>query len=98
MAGLNQVPIEVLEDIVRLALPPGVKGIAGQLASVNPIWQSIIEKQSFQEFRLQVEDIPKAMKILQNRPERFSLVRRIVFFVTLPTYTAADVSSSGLVT
>ncbi|KAI0456032.1 hypothetical protein F5B21DRAFT_502783 [Xylaria acuta] len=90
MTGLNQVPLEILEDIVRLAVPPGVKGIVGQLASVNPIWQSIVEKQSFQELRLQVEDIPKMMEILQNRPERFSLVRRLVLFVALPTYTAVD--------
>ncbi|KAI0485828.1 Alpha/Beta hydrolase protein [Xylaria cf. heliscus] len=90
MAELNQVPVEVLEGIVRVAMPPGVKGIAGQLASVNRIWQSIVEKQSFQELRFQVEDISKVMKILQKRPERFSLVRRIVVFVTLPAYTAAD--------
>ncbi|RYC65255.1 hypothetical protein CHU98_g943 [Xylaria longipes] len=90
MTGLNRVPLEVLEVIVRLAVPPGVKGIVGHLASVNPIWQSIIEKQSFQELRLQKEEFPEAMKILQNRPERFSLVRRLVLFVALPSYTAVD--------
>lgn len=94
MAGLSQMPLEILEDIVHLTVSSGVSGMASQIASVNPIWQSIVEKTTFQELRLRTEYIPTAMRILRNRPERFSLVRRIIFTVVLPVYSAADVSGS----
>ncbi|KAJ8119417.1 hypothetical protein ONZ43_g3625 [Nemania bipapillata] len=90
MVGLSHMPLEILEDIVDWALFPGVSGVASQIASVNSIWQSIVERTTFQELRLRVEDIPIAMAILWRRPERFSLVRRILFTIVLPQYTAAD--------
>ncbi|KAI1745230.1 hypothetical protein F4680DRAFT_465292 [Xylaria scruposa] len=90
MTTLDKVPLEVLEDIVCLAMSIGVNGLAGKLAPINSVWQSIIERQGFQELRLQAEDIAKTMRILRNRPERFNLVRCLVIFVALPTYTAVN--------
>ncbi|TGJ85443.1 hypothetical protein E0Z10_g3299 [Xylaria hypoxylon] len=90
MAGLEDMPLEILEDIVGLALLSGISGTAGQIASVNSLWQSIVEKKNFQQLRLGVEDITTAMEILRNRPERFSLVRLIIFNVVLPIYSVAD--------
>lgn len=97
MAGLNQMPLEILEDIVQWTVSSGISGRASQIASVNSIWQSIVEKTTFQELRLRMEDIHTAMRTLRSRPERFSLVRRIIFAVVLPTYSAAEVSGLQLV-
>ncbi|KAI0107030.1 hypothetical protein GGR51DRAFT_571269 [Nemania sp. FL0031] len=90
MVGLSQMPLEILEDIVHHALSSGISSKASHIASVNRIWQSIVESKTFQELRLGVLDIPTAIKTLHNRPERFTLVRRIVFTVILPRYTAID--------
>lgn len=97
MAGLSQIPLEILEDIVQWTVSSRILRVASQIVSVNSIWQSIVEKTTFQELRLRIEDIPTAMRVLRNRRERFSLVRRIVFTVVLPAYTAADVSGSQLI-
>ncbi|KAI1110141.1 hypothetical protein F5Y14DRAFT_465898 [Nemania sp. NC0429] len=93
MAELSQMPLEILEDIVRRAVSSGVSGMASQLASVNSIWQSIVEKTTFEELRLRVEDVAPMMEHLRSRPERFNLVRRIIFTVVLPVYSAADSAS-----
>ncbi|RWA09940.1 hypothetical protein EKO27_g5170 [Xylaria grammica] len=90
MNRLGKLPVEVLEDIICLAMLPGTSGTAGKMASVNSLWQNIVESKNFQQLRLGVEDIPAAMEILRNRPERFCLVRLIVFSVVLPVYSAAD--------
>ncbi len=92
MVGLSEMPLEVLEDIVHRAVSFGISGKAGQMASVNSLWQKIVEKKTFQQLRLTEAGVSKAMEILQNRPERFSLVRLIIFSVVLPTYSAAAVS------
>ncbi|KAI0914574.1 hypothetical protein F4823DRAFT_621572 [Ustulina deusta] len=89
MVGLSEMPLEVLEDIVHRAVSFGISGKAGQMASVNSLWQKIVEKKTFQQLRLTEAGVSKAMEILQNRPERFSLVRLIIFSVVLPTYSAA---------
>ncbi|KAI0539188.1 hypothetical protein GGR58DRAFT_465500 [Xylaria digitata] len=94
MAELGDLPLEVLEKIVCLAVLPGTSGKMGQVASVNSLWQSIVEKKTFEHLRLGVEDISTAMRIFQNRPERFCLVRLIIFNVVLPTYSAADCTTA----
>ncbi|KAJ8131508.1 hypothetical protein O1611_g2122 [Lasiodiplodia mahajangana] len=83
-------PLEILEDIVRYTLSSGISSKVSNIASVNTVWQSIVEETTFQELRLGVLDIATAMKTLRNRPARFNLVRRIVFTVILPRYTAVD--------
>ncbi|KAI1128034.1 hypothetical protein F5Y10DRAFT_292379 [Nemania abortiva] len=90
MAELSQMPLEILEDVVRWALSSRISGMASQIASVNSLWQSIVEKTTFQQLRLGVHDIQTAMGILRNRPERFGLVRRIIFTVVLPSYSAVS--------
>jgi hypothetical protein len=106
MATINQVPLEILEDIVSRAVTSRisvagpvimVKPSIGQLAAVNSKWQQIVEKNTFQVLVLTADDIPTAMKILQNRPERFSLVRQIVFQVKLPSYGPLAVSVGILI-
>ncbi|KAI0202516.1 hypothetical protein F4808DRAFT_458682 [Astrocystis sublimbata] len=92
MAGLDNLPLEVLEDIVNLAVSSRLKGQKGRLASVNPLWQSVVEKQTFQELWLPASEAGELMEILQHRPERFGLVRRLIVVIKLPPYTAADCS------
>ncbi|KAF2966273.1 hypothetical protein GQX73_g7303 [Xylaria multiplex] len=90
MAEIGDLPLEILEKIVCLALLPRTSHRAGQIASVNSLWQNIVEKKTFEKLRLGVDDISTVMEILRNRPERFSLVRHIIFDVVLPTYSPAD--------
>ncbi|KAI1428442.1 hypothetical protein F5Y12DRAFT_789912 [Xylaria sp. FL1777] len=90
MVGLREMPLEILEDIVNGAMSSRISGMAGQMASVDSVWQSIVERKTFQHLRLGVDDVSTVMRILWNRPERFSLVRLIIFNVVLPTYSAAD--------
>ncbi|KAI0973181.1 hypothetical protein F4678DRAFT_428168 [Xylaria arbuscula] len=90
MVGLGDMPLEILEDIVLSAVSFRVSSKAAELATVNSVWQSIVETKTFQQLRLNVDDISTAMRILRNRPERFGLVRLILFHAILPAYTAAE--------
>ncbi|KAI1353222.1 hypothetical protein F5Y01DRAFT_303428 [Xylaria sp. FL0043] len=89
MVGLGEIPLEILEDIVRLAMSSGTSGPVGQMASVNSVWQTIVESETFQQLRLDADDVGVALRILHRRPGRFALVRRIIFSVVLPMYSAA---------
>ncbi|KAI0407030.1 hypothetical protein F4802DRAFT_555403 [Xylaria palmicola] len=86
MAGLNQVPVEVLENIIQWTLTSK----AGRLAAVHPTWQSIIEKTTFQEISIESWELSIAFGVFRQRPERFGLVRRLIYRLVLPPYTAAD--------
>ncbi|KAI1293398.1 hypothetical protein F5Y03DRAFT_374156 [Xylaria venustula] len=90
MVGLGDMPLEILEDIVLSAVSFGVSSKAAELATVNSVWQCIVETESFKQLRLSGEDISTAMEILRNRPGRFGSVRVILFHAILPDYTAAE--------
>ncbi|KAI2626846.1 hypothetical protein GGS21DRAFT_493156 [Xylaria nigripes] len=87
MTSLNQMPVEILEDIIHRVIS-GTSRVSGQLAAVNSVWQRIVEKSTFQSLRLTEADLPIAVRILRNRSERFGLVRLIVFNIILPGYSA----------
>ncbi|KAI8630818.1 hypothetical protein F5Y19DRAFT_426457 [Xylariaceae sp. FL1651] len=88
--ALNNMPNEVLVDIVHWAVSSGTPEEAGRLAAVNSTWQSIVEEKTFEHLRLKAHDLTEAMAILNRRPERFGLVRIILFQVVLTRYTRAD--------
>ncbi|GAP90133.1 putative F-box cyclin-like [Rosellinia necatrix] len=91
MAEISQLPLGVLEDIVCLAMASKAPGIRmGGLASVDRLWQSIVEKMTFQEIRISVEDISTLMAMLGGRPKRFSLVRCLIFTAELPGYSELE--------
>ncbi|KAI0428167.1 hypothetical protein F5Y09DRAFT_349806 [Xylaria sp. FL1042] len=90
MVGLGELPLEILEDIVHLAVSSRTSSSVGQMAAVNSVWQAIVERETFQQLRLGADDVALAMQILARRPERFGLVRLILFSVVLPMYSAAD--------
>ncbi|KAI3326563.1 hypothetical protein HD806DRAFT_532191 [Xylariaceae sp. AK1471] len=82
--SLNRVPNEVQKEIVHWAMALGSK--AAQLATVNSEWQLIVEEKTFRRLCLNNYELVPAMSILRARPERFDLVRVILFKVVLPPY------------
>lgn len=85
MVSIESLPVEILLQIIHLAVEPGQQA-AGVCAAVSRQWQKHVEWQTFASLRLDLERASAAKHILT--PARQSYVRHIRMDALLPDYDA----------
>ncbi|KAI1866326.1 uncharacterized protein JN550_007714 [Neoarthrinium moseri] len=83
MTSIGSLPVEIVLQIIRLAIEPGPEAV-GVCAAVSRQWQQHVERQSFALIRLNADRASEAKEILT--PARQTYVRHINMEALLPEY------------